>query len=88
MCDACHGFGAKAPLAGEVSIRNLTDALTVLLSDNGLLGIDAVGSSMGARLMLELARRGGVLGGAVSLDPGGFARMSAPVLTISVYSSA
>jgi pimeloyl-ACP methyl ester carboxylesterase len=37
-----------------------------------LLGIDVVGSSMGARLVLELARRGGVVGAVVSLDPGGF----------------
>jgi len=38
------------------------------------LGIDAVGSSMGARLVLELARRGGIVGAVVSLDPGGFWR--------------
>ena len=66
------GFGATLPLTGEVSIRTLADALTGFLHANGLLGIDAVGSSMGARLVLELARRGGVLGGVVSLDPGGF----------------
>ena len=66
------GFGASAPLAGEVSIRTLADALTGFLQAHDLLGIDAVGSSMGARLVLELARRGGVLGGVVSLDPGGF----------------
>lgn len=29
---------------------------------------------MGARLVLELARRGGLLGAVVSLDPGGFWR--------------
>lgn len=66
------GFGATPPLAGEVSIRTLADALTEYLRLEGILGIDAVGSSMGARLVLELARRGGVLGGVVSLDPGGF----------------
>ena len=66
------GFGATPPLAGEVSIRTLADALTDFLAANDLIGIDAVGSSMGARLVLELARRGGVLGGVVSLDPGGF----------------
>ncbi len=33
--------------------------------------MDVVGSSMGARLMLELARRGAV-GVTVALDPGGF----------------
>ena len=66
------GFGTTPPLVGEVSIRTLADALTDYLRSEGLLGIDAVGSSMGARLVLELARRGEVLGGVVSLDPGGF----------------
>ena len=66
------GFGQTPPLAGETSIRTLADAVTAFLTQNDLLGIDAVGSSMGARLVLELARRGGVLGAVVSLDPGGF----------------
>lgn len=66
------GFGKTPPLAGTVSIRTLGDAVTEFLSHHGLTGVDAVGSSMGARLVLELARRGGVLGGVVSLDPGGF----------------
>ena len=68
------GFGDTSSLPGEVSIRTLADALTGFLAANGLTGIDAVGSSMGARLVLELARRGGVLGAVVSLDPGGFWR--------------
>ncbi|WP_280640651.1 alpha/beta fold hydrolase [Hymenobacter volaticus] len=38
---------------------------------HNLVGIDCVGSSMGARLVLELARRG-VVGAVISLDPGGF----------------
>lgn len=66
------GFGATPPLSGEVSIRTLSDAVTDFLKTSNLIGIDAVGSSMGARLVLELARRGGVLGSVVSLDPGGF----------------
>lgn len=66
------GFGVTPPLSGETSIRTLADAVTDFLDDHNLLGIDAVGSSMGARLVLELARRGGVLGAVVSLDPGGF----------------
>jgi len=66
------GFGATPPLSGEVSIRTLSDAVTNFLKTSNLIGIDAVGSSMGARLVLELARRGGVLGSVVSLDPGGF----------------
>lgn len=66
------GFGATPQLKGEVSIRTLADAVTAFIKENDLTGIDAVGSSMGARLVLELARRGGVLGAVVSLDPGGF----------------
>lgn len=66
------GFGTTPPLSGAVSISTLSDALTVFLQEKHCLGIDAVGSSMGARLVLELARRGGVLGGVLSLDPGGF----------------
>ncbi|UOQ51829.1 alpha/beta fold hydrolase [Hymenobacter cellulosivorans] len=66
------GHGASPPLAGPHTIATLADALTDFLTEHNLLGIDAVGSSMGARLVLELARRGGVLGAVVSLDPGGF----------------
>ncbi|MBF9237860.1 alpha/beta fold hydrolase [Hymenobacter sp. BT683] len=66
------GFGNTPPLTGPVTISTLADAVTDFLEAHGLLGIDAVGSSMGARLVLELARRGGVLGAVVSLDPGGF----------------
>ncbi|SHJ14662.1 Pimeloyl-ACP methyl ester carboxylesterase [Hymenobacter daecheongensis DSM 21074] len=66
------GHGATPPLPGENSIGTFADALTAFLTQHDLLGIDAVGSSMGARLVLELARRGGVLGAVVSLDPGGF----------------
>lgn len=68
------GFGQTPPLDGEVSIRTLADALAGFIAARQLTGIDAVGSSMGARLVLELARRGGVLGAVVSLDPGGFWR--------------
>lgn len=67
------GFGHTPPLSGEVSVATLADAVTDFLKAQGLLGIDAVGSSMGARLVLELARRG-VVGAVVSLAPGGFQR--------------
>lgn len=66
------GHGNTPPLTGEVSIPTLADAVTAFLQQNNWLGIDAVGSSMGARLVLELVHRGGVLGAVVSLDPGGF----------------
>jgi pimeloyl-ACP methyl ester carboxylesterase len=66
------GFGATPPLSGPVTISTLADAVTDFLREQDLLGIDVVGSSMGARLVLELARRGGVVGAVVSLSPGGF----------------
>ena len=66
------GFGQSPALRGQVSIPTLADAVTDFLSQHQLLGIDAVGNSMGARLVLELARRGNVVGAVVSLDPGGF----------------
>ena len=66
------GFGQSPALVGEVSIPALADAVTDFLTQHQLLGIDAVGNSMGARLVLELARRGDVVGAVVSLDPGGF----------------
>ncbi len=65
------GFGETPPLAGEVSIATLADALEGFLTMHELDGVDVVGSSMGARLALELARRGCV-GATVALDPGGF----------------
>lgn len=68
------GHGATPALLGEVSIRTLADTVTSFLKEQDLLGIDAVGSSMGARLVLELARRGGIVGAVIALDPGGFWR--------------
>ncbi len=66
------GFGKTPPLSGESSVRTLADAVTDFLEANNLIGVDAVGISMGGRLVLELVRRGGILGAVVSLDPGGF----------------
>ncbi|MGJ9419066.1 alpha/beta fold hydrolase [Massilia sp. CMS3.1] len=68
------GFGQTPRLAGETSIRTLANEVANFLHVHGVTGIDAVGSSMGARLVLELARRGGIVGGVVSLNPGGFWR--------------
>lgn len=65
------GFGQSPPLDGEVSIATLADALTSFLTDHDLEGVDLIGSSMGARLVLEMARRG-VGGACIALDPGGF----------------
>lgn len=65
------GFGGSPPLADEVTIGTLADALTSFIETEHLDGVDLVGSSVGARLVLELARRG-VGGNVVALDPGGF----------------
>lgn len=65
------GFGDTPPLPGEVSIATLADALEAFIDEQGLDGVDCAGSSMGARLVLELARRGRV-GATVALNPGGF----------------
>lgn len=65
------GFGQSRPLPGEVTIAALADALTAFLERHDLIGIDLVGSSVGGRLVLELARRR-VGRHVVALDPGGF----------------
>ncbi len=65
------GFGDSAPLPGKVTFAALTDAVADFIAAEGLDGVDTVGSSMGARIVLELARRG-VGGDTVALDPGGF----------------
>ncbi|GAA4634763.1 alpha/beta fold hydrolase [Mycolicibacterium sediminis] len=65
------GFGDSPPLDGEVSVATLTDAVEKFVSEQGLDGVDVVGSSMGARMVLEMARRGH-RGNVVALDPGGF----------------
>jgi len=59
-----HNSGTFDGLVGSVQRYILEKELT---------GIDVVGSSMGARIVLELARRG-VVGNVVALDPGGFWR--------------
>jgi pimeloyl-ACP methyl ester carboxylesterase len=65
------GFGETPPSEGTVSIASLADAVSAFLNEENLTGVDAAGSSMGARLVLELVRRR-VVGAAVALDPGGF----------------
>lgn len=65
------GCGETPPLAGEVSVATLTDAVEDFIETEGLSGVDLVGSSMGARMVLEMAHRGHG-GTTVALDPGGF----------------
>lgn len=65
------GFAGEPALSGPVTIAALTDALAQWIVAEGLADVDVVGSSMGARMVLEMARRGH-RGTVVSLDPGGF----------------
>ncbi|WP_312895255.1 alpha/beta fold hydrolase [Microvirga sp.] len=65
--------GATPAGAGSGTFMGLADSVDAFIAEQGLSGVDAVGSSMGARLVLELARRGSV-GAVVALDPGGFWR--------------
>ena len=65
------GFGETPALPGAPTIAAHADALERFLEGHDLRGVDCVGSSMGARLALELARRGAV-SATVALDPGGF----------------
>ena len=65
------GHGATPRLAGPVTLDRLVDELRGFLQREGLAGADLVGSSMGARMVLELARQG-VGRHVVALDPGGF----------------
>lgn len=65
------GHGATPAQADSGTFDGLVGSVERYIADAGLEGIDVVGSSMGARIVLELARRGGV-GNVVALDPGGF----------------
>lgn len=67
------GHGATPAERDSGTFEGLVGSVERYLVANDLVGIDAVGSSMGARIVLELARRGRV-GHVVALDPGGFWR--------------
>jgi pimeloyl-ACP methyl ester carboxylesterase len=67
------GHGASAAEADSGTFMGLVGSVERYITANGLAGIDVVGSSMGARIVLELARRGNV-GNVIALDPGGFWR--------------
>lgn len=65
------GFGRTPMFGGAVTVQRYADELEAHLRREGLQDADLVGSSLGARLVLEMARRG--LGRSiVALDPGGF----------------
>ena len=65
------GHGRSAPLAGPQTVEAYADALASFVQLQGLETADLVGSSVGGRLVLELARRG-IGRNCVALDPGGF----------------
>ena len=65
------GFGRTPMPTGDYTLVAVADALEAHLRSEGIGGADLVGSSMGARLVLEMARRG-VGRSVVALDPGGF----------------
>lgn len=65
------GHGRSPPVQGRQTIAAYADAIAAFMAQQGLERADLLGSSVGARLVLELARRG--LGRhCVALDPGGF----------------
>lgn len=67
------GHGQSAAQPDSASFTGLVRSVEDYISEAGLAGIDVVGASLGGRIVLELARRGGV-GNVVALDPGGFWR--------------
>lgn len=65
------GHGASPPEADSSTFQGLARSVEHWLAAEGLTDVPMVGSSMGARLVLELSRRR-VSGPTVALDPGGF----------------
>lgn len=65
------GHGQSLAEADHGTFAGLARSVEDWLVTEGLQRIDMVGSSMGARLVLEMARRGRA-GAVVALDPGGF----------------
>ncbi|SDY46489.1 Pimeloyl-ACP methyl ester carboxylesterase [Modestobacter sp. DSM 44400] len=65
------GMAGDTPPLADPTVAALTDAVADWLRTEGLADAPLVGTSLGARMVLELSRRG--LGGNnVALDPGGF----------------
>ena len=67
------GHGASPAEADSGTFVGLAASLERFILAEGMENVAAVGSSMGARLVLEMAKRGRV-GAVVALDPGGFWR--------------
>lgn len=67
------GHGATPEESDSGTFDGLVGSVERYIESAGLSGVDVVGSSMGARIVLELARRG-MVGNVIALDPGGFWR--------------
>lgn len=65
------GHGDSPPEEDSGTFEGLVRSVSDWLAAERMTGIDMVGSSMGARIVLELAVRG-LAGNVVALDPGGF----------------
>lgn len=65
------GHGKTPAEADSDTFAGLVRSFDAWLSSEGLAGTDMAGSSMGGRLVLEMARRGRS-GATVALNPGGF----------------
>ncbi len=64
-----HGASPAEPDSG--TFAGLARSFGLWLSSEGLQGVQMAGSSLGARLVLEMARRGAT-GPVTAFDPGGF----------------
>lgn len=80
LSEACEVIALELPGHGETpaaadsgTFAGLADSVERFILEQELEGVDIVGSSLGARIVLEMARRGRV-GATVALDPGGFWR--------------
>jgi pimeloyl-ACP methyl ester carboxylesterase len=67
------GHGESPAEADSGTFAGLVRSLRSFIAEQGLSGVDMVGSSLGGRLVLELARLGET-GSVVALDSGGFWR--------------
>jgi pimeloyl-ACP methyl ester carboxylesterase len=65
------GHGASPAQGDSGTFAGLVRSVAEWLGTERMTGVDMVGSSLGARVVLELARRG-LAGNVVALDPGGF----------------
>ena len=71
MPSTCPAMGRQAKRPTAARSKDFARSLDEWLGAENFTGIDMVGSSLGARLVLEMARRGRA-GAVVALDPGGF----------------